>query len=45
MKKETTQKKTWQKPEVQDLDVKNTASGSHPIFMESTSLPTDQAPS
>lgn len=24
MKKETTQKKIWQKPEVQDLDVKNT---------------------
>ena len=44
MKKETTQKKIWQKPEVQDLDVKNTASGYHPIFFESTSLTIDSPP-
>lgn len=31
MKKETTQKKIWQKPEVQDLDVKNTASHTKSI--------------
>ena len=28
MKNNTTTKKVWQKPEVTDLDVKNTASGS-----------------
>ena len=40
MKKEITQKKIWQKPEVQDLDVKNTASGNDPLFSE-TFYPND----
>ncbi len=40
MKKETTQKKIWQKPEVQDLDVKNTATGMFPATTESI-FPTD----
>ena len=40
MKKEITQKKIWQKPDVQDLDVKNTASGASPAFTESF-FPTD----
>jgi hypothetical protein len=28
MKKETTQKKAWTKPDVQDLDIYNTATGA-----------------
>lgn len=39
MKKETTQKKIWQKPEVQDLDVKNTASGLNNWWDENTASP------
>jgi hypothetical protein len=35
MKTETTPKKVWQKPEVQDLDVKNTASGTFYLTTES----------
>nr|WP_315175069.1 hypothetical protein [uncultured Flavobacterium sp.] len=36
MKNNSTTKKVWQKPEVSDLDVKNTASGTKPTVIEST---------
>lgn len=37
MKKETTPKKIWQKPEVQDLDVKNTEASKSSWPIEYTS--------
>jgi hypothetical protein len=36
MKKENKQKKAWKKPEVQDLDVQNTASGFFDVGLEAT---------
>jgi hypothetical protein len=36
MKNNSTTKKVWQKPEVSDLDVKNTASGTKATVIEST---------
>ena len=36
MKKETIQKKAWQKPEVKDLDIDKTASGTSPGFNETS---------
>jgi hypothetical protein len=38
MKKENKQKKAWKKPEVQDLDVQNTASGFANDIIEQTSV-------
>jgi hypothetical protein len=35
MKKETLQKKAWQKPEVKDLDIDQTAGGASPSSNES----------